>query len=147
MNRLIEKIVFFGFVTACRFAICPTRRSPLWLNPTTDGVVRAPSEFWITTASPPSITATHELVVPRSMPIILLLFAILLLHVYDFCPFATAESPPLSWGGLHRLTSLIAPPGAAQTSPINLRRFRSLSAWPLRSSEASLRERRFCIWH
>eukprot|EP00964_Phaeocystis_antarctica_P097260 scaffold63421_cov60-Phaeocystis_antarctica.AAC.5 len=33
-----------------------------------DGVVRAPSAFSITLALPPSITATHELVVPRSMP-------------------------------------------------------------------------------
>src|SRR4029077_5236339 len=41
--------------------------------PTTEGVVRAPSWFGITTDSPPCITATTELVVPRSMPIILLL--------------------------------------------------------------------------
>src|ERR1700746_3480597 len=41
--------------------------------PTTDGVVRAPSWFGITTDSPPCITATTELVVPRSMPIILLI--------------------------------------------------------------------------
>ena len=34
-----------------------------------DGVVRAPSAFSITLAFLPSITATHELVVPRSMPI------------------------------------------------------------------------------
>src|SRR5262249_13615982 len=35
---------------------------------TTDGVVRAPSAFAITTGLSPSITATHELVVPRSIP-------------------------------------------------------------------------------
>jgi hypothetical protein len=29
-----------------------------------------PSAEWITLGAPPSITATHELVVPRSMPII-----------------------------------------------------------------------------
>ena len=34
----------------------------------TEGVVRVPSLFWITTADPPSIIATHEFVVPRSMP-------------------------------------------------------------------------------
>src|SRR3954453_11899575 len=34
-----------------------------------DGVVRAPSAFSITLALLPSITATQEFVVPRSMPI------------------------------------------------------------------------------
>ena len=36
-----------------------------------DGVVRSPSAFSMTFALPPSITATHELVVPRSIPMIL----------------------------------------------------------------------------
>ncbi len=36
-----------------------------------DGVVRAPSEFSMTLGLPPSMTATQELVVPRSMPMIL----------------------------------------------------------------------------
>src|SRR3989440_8688647 len=69
MKRLIEKIVFCGFVTCCRRAGTPTRR---WssLNPTTDGVVRPPSAFGMTVGSPPSRTAMHELVVPRSMPIV-----------------------------------------------------------------------------
>ena len=58
-----------GFVTAWRFAGWPTRRSPLSVNATIEGVVRAPSAFSITFAALPSITATHELVVPRSMPI------------------------------------------------------------------------------
>ena len=35
---------------------------------TMEGVVRAPSELAITVGSPPSSTATTELVVPRSMP-------------------------------------------------------------------------------
>src|SRR4029079_16604666 len=48
-----------------------TSRSPLFVNATTEGVVRRPSAFAITLGSPPSITATHELVVPRSMPITL----------------------------------------------------------------------------
>src|SRR5205085_12431694 len=68
MKRLIEKTVFCGFVTACRFAAWPTSRSPLFVNATTDGVVRAPSEFSKTTGSPPSITDMQELVVPKSMP-------------------------------------------------------------------------------
>src|SRR5688500_18294538 len=73
MKRLIEKTVFSGLVTAWRFATWPTRRSPDLVNPTTDGVMRLPSGLVITTGSPPSITATTELVVPRSIPIILLI--------------------------------------------------------------------------
>ena len=38
-----------------------------------EGVVRAPSEFSITLGLPPSMIATQELVVPRSMPMILLM--------------------------------------------------------------------------
>ncbi|GAE74063.1 hypothetical protein JCM18916_3635 [Cutibacterium acnes JCM 18916] len=45
-----------------------TRVSPELVNATTDGVVRAPSAFGMTVGSPPSRTATHELVVPRSIP-------------------------------------------------------------------------------
>src|ERR1041385_2077298 len=85
MKRLIEKTVFCGFVTAWRFAAWPTNRSPLLLNATTDGVVRAPSEFSKTTGSPPSITAMQELVVPKSIP---KTFAI------KFCSFLNrVESP------------------------------------------------------
>src|SRR5688572_32969836 len=73
MNRLIEKMVFSGFVTAWRLATWPTRRSPVLVNATTDGVSRLPSGLVMTTGSPPSMTATTELVVPRSMPMILLM--------------------------------------------------------------------------
>src|SRR5436189_62935 len=66
MKRLIEKTVFSGFVTAWRFATVPTRRSPLGVNATTDGVVRAPSAFSITTGSPPSRIAMHEFVVIKA---------------------------------------------------------------------------------
>ena len=69
MKRLIEKIVFLGLVTACRLAGVPTRRWPSLVNATTDGVVRPPSAFGMTVGSPPSMTAMHEFVVPRSMPI------------------------------------------------------------------------------
>src|SRR5438874_10855161 len=41
------------------------------LTATTDGVSRLPSLFSSTVGSPASITATTELVVPRSMPITL----------------------------------------------------------------------------
>ncbi len=73
MNRLMEKTVFSGLVTACRLATWPTSRSPDLVNPTTEGVTRPPSELVITTGSPPSMTATTELVVPRSIPMILLM--------------------------------------------------------------------------
>ena len=71
MKRLIEKIVFSGFITAWRLATVPTRRSPESVKATTEGVVRPPSAFSSTVGSPPSRTATHELVVPRSIPIVL----------------------------------------------------------------------------
>src|SRR5438874_7883844 len=71
MKRLIEKIVFCGLVTAWRLATVPTRRSPELVNATTEGVVRPPSAFSMTVGSPPSSTAMHELVVPRSMPMVL----------------------------------------------------------------------------
>ena len=70
MKRLIEKIVFSGFITAWRLATVPTRRSPESVKATTEGVVRPPSAFSRTVGSPPSITATQELVVPRSIPIV-----------------------------------------------------------------------------
>ena len=71
MNRLIEKTVFSGLVTAWRLASWPTRLSPFLVNATTEGVSRLPSWLGMTTGSPPSMTATTELVVPRSMPITL----------------------------------------------------------------------------
>src|SRR5437870_8317168 len=70
MNRLIENTVFVGFVTACRLATWPTSRSPSLVKATTEGVVRPPSALGMTTGSPPSMTATTELVVPRSIPMI-----------------------------------------------------------------------------
>src|SRR5215510_3540969 len=60
-------------VTAWRLATSPTRTSPFLAKATTDGVVRAPSALVMTVGSPPSITATTELVVPKSIPIILLI--------------------------------------------------------------------------
>src|SRR5579862_1763701 len=75
-------MVFSGLVTACRLATWPTKRSPLLVNPTTDGVVRPPSWFGITTGCPPSMTETTELVVPKSIPMILLICLVPL--VVDF---------------------------------------------------------------
>src|SRR5258708_22318165 len=68
MNRLIEKTVFSGLVIACRLATCPTRISPSFVNPTTDGVSRLASWFAVTVGLPPSTTETTEFVVPRSIP-------------------------------------------------------------------------------
>ena len=78
MKRLIENIVFSGFVTCWRFAGAPTSRCPSFVNATTDGVVRPPSAFGMTVGSPPSIAAMHEFVVPRSMPITLPIRSLLL---------------------------------------------------------------------
>ena len=71
MKRLMLKIVFSGFVIAWRFATWPTSRSPLFVNATTDGVIREPSALGMTCGSPPSMAATTEFVVPRSIPMIL----------------------------------------------------------------------------
>src|SRR5271156_2498733 len=68
MKRLTEKTVFLELVIAWRLAAWPTRRSPLLVKATIDGVVRAPSEFSRTTGSPFSMMAMQELVVPKSMP-------------------------------------------------------------------------------
>ena len=59
-----------GLVTAWRRAGSPTTVSPLSVNATTLGVRRFPSALGITFTSLPSITATTELVVPRSIPMI-----------------------------------------------------------------------------
>ena len=60
-----------GLVTAWRLASWPTNRSPVLVKATTDGMVRPPSAEAMTVGSPPSMTATTEFVVPRSMPMIL----------------------------------------------------------------------------
>src|SRR5207244_11760211 len=71
LNGFVDLLRFSDLVIALRFAISPTSRSPLSGIPTADGVVRAPSPLAITTGSPPDIIATHEFVVPRSIPITL----------------------------------------------------------------------------
>jgi hypothetical protein len=62
-------MVFSGFVTAYLFAGVPTSFCPSAVKATTDGVVLYPSAFSITLGFDPSITATQELVVPKSIPI------------------------------------------------------------------------------
>src|SRR5579863_1970468 len=71
IRRLIAKSVFCGLVTAWRLAGWPTSTSPSLVKATIEGVVRSPSLFSMTRGLPPSMIATHELVVPRSMPITL----------------------------------------------------------------------------
>ncbi|KAI4318527.1 hypothetical protein MLD38_032218 [Melastoma candidum] len=68
MNLFTEKNVFSGFTTACRFAICPNNLSPFLLYATTDGAVRWPSALVKRVGFPPSIAATAEFVVPKSIP-------------------------------------------------------------------------------
>src|SRR5881396_2650294 len=68
MRRFTAKKVRSGLVTAWRLAGWPMRRSPSSVIATIEGVVRMPSEFSMTLAFLPSITATHEFVVPRSIP-------------------------------------------------------------------------------
>src|ERR1043165_8125442 len=105
MNRLIENTVFSGFVTAWRLATWPTRRSPPLVKATTDGVVRLPSGFVITTGSPPSITATTELVVPKSIPIILLIET--LLQIENTILNATSR-PTLNEFGVNIISESVA---------------------------------------
>lgn len=70
INLFVAKIVFSEFVMACLLAAAPTILSPSLVKATTEGVVLAPYEFSMTLGVLPSISATQELVVPRSIPII-----------------------------------------------------------------------------
>jgi hypothetical protein len=86
---------------ACRLAGSPTFRSPLSRKATTEGVVRLPSLLGITTGSLPSMTATHELVVPRSIPIIFPIIVVLLINVSLLFLFSDpAQSLPVKITGL-----------------------------------------------
>ncbi len=54
ISRLTAKIVFSGFVMACRRARLPISRSPEVVKDTTDGVVGKPSRLGMTTGLSPS---------------------------------------------------------------------------------------------
>src|ERR1700722_15073948 len=99
MWRLIDLIVRSGLVTACRLASCPTSRSPVFVKATTDGVVRLPSEFAMTVGVCPSITATTEFVVPRSIPTTLAIKYFLLM-MGAACPPDPPPGPGLPGSGL-----------------------------------------------
>jgi len=86
----MAKKVRSGLVTPWRLAGWPTRRSPSSVKATIEGVVRAPSEFSMTLGVEPSITATQELVVPRSMP---MTFAMMLNPLFARPPDPVAIRP------------------------------------------------------
>ena len=68
INLLVAKTVFSELVMACLLAAAPTSLSPSLVKAMTDGVVLTPSEFSMTLGVLPYMTATQELVVPRSIP-------------------------------------------------------------------------------
>jgi hypothetical protein len=68
ISLLVANTVFYELVMACRLAAAPTSFSPSLVKETTEGVVLTPSAFSMTLGVLPSITATQELVVPRSIP-------------------------------------------------------------------------------
>ena len=75
---LAATIVLSGLVTACLLAGSPTINSPSLLNATTEGNALpptvAPSAAGIIVGLPPITTAAAELLVPKSIPIILVIF-------------------------------------------------------------------------
>src|ERR1700730_149335 len=92
-------MVFSGLVMLWRLAGWPTRTWPSSVKATIDGVVRPPSAFSMTLALFPSITATQEFVVPRSIPIA---FAMTRLLVFR-CVRVALERPALAewnWASL-----------------------------------------------
>src|ERR1700709_2606948 len=87
-------MVFSGLVMLWRLAGWPTRTWPSSVKATIDGVVRPPSAFSITLALFPSITATQEFVVPRSIPIA---FAMTRLLVFRCVRVALARPASAEW--------------------------------------------------
>src|SRR2546423_5162869 len=92
--RLMDAMVRSGLTTAWRLASWPTRRSPVLVNATTEGVSRLPSAFGITVGWPASITAITEFVVPRSMPTDFAIFQFLLGLPPGWCSRA---ANPVMW--------------------------------------------------
>src|SRR3981081_3851743 len=101
-------MVFSGLVMLWRLAGWPTRAWPSSGKATRDGVVPPPSAFSITLALFPSITATQEFVVPRSIPIA---FAMTRLLVFR-CVRVALERPALeewNWELLRNFSELSRP--------------------------------------
>ena len=68
IKRFAPNTVRIRLVTIWRLLAAPTTTLPSAFHDTIDGVVLPPSWLWMTTGSPPSRIATHEFVVPRSIP-------------------------------------------------------------------------------
>src|SRR5664279_210545 len=110
-------MVLVGLVTAWRLASWPTRRSPVLVNATTDGTVRPPSADAITVGSPPSMTATTEFVVPRSIPMILPMLVVSPRGVLACFRLGKSVDP---WGGFAAVGARCdGHPGRAQDSIAN----------------------------
>lgn len=60
--------MFYELVAACLLAATPTSLSPSLVKAITEGVVLAPSAFYMTLALLPYMIATQEFVVPKSIP-------------------------------------------------------------------------------
>src|SRR5829696_3093155 len=118
MWRLTERMVRSTLVTAWRLATSPTRTSPPFANATTDGVVRDPSAFGMTVGSPPSSTATTELVVPRSMPTARAMMHFLQLEVFGFVLESVALNLVLERTRLNYARVLIVPKSRIQGSDV-----------------------------
>jgi hypothetical protein len=67
--NIVWNIAYYIMVT-CLLAGAPTNLCLSFVKATVDGVVLTPSLFSMTLGVCPSMTATQELVVPRSIPII-----------------------------------------------------------------------------
>ena len=84
--RLICMTVLSGFSTAWRFAGSPTK-IPSFVKATTDGNIfppyALPSALGMILGAPPSMHAASELVVPRSIPMILAIDITLISHDDD----------------------------------------------------------------
>ena len=146
IRRFTAKTVASGLVIAWRLAICPISRSPASVKPTIDGVVRLPSELGMTTGSPPSITATQLLVVPRSMPMTLGIESVLPPFLVPQGPrrseqssrvgkFSRAPHPPALAEGGEPFPAAVR--GLATTTAAGRIR-RSFSLYPLAISETTV---------
>src|SRR3972149_9215784 len=92
-------MVFLALRTIWRLATSPTK---FLTGSTTDGVMFLPvSAAGITLGRPPSITATTEFVVPKSIPTILLISLSFLCNLYSSMPdYRPARKSPPGQGNL-----------------------------------------------
>ena len=101
-ERVLEVGTGSGYQAAVLSLLVPrgkvitVERVPSLAKPTTEGVTRPPSSLTVTLASPPSITATTELVVPRSIP---MTFPICLPLSTKLCPELDSNQPSLAERG------------------------------------------------